>query len=217
MPRVPVRAILQTLGEMYPNVGTALNFTTPFELLVATVLSAQCTDKLVNTVTPGVFAAYPTPEAMAAATAEDIEPLINRCGLYRNKAKNLAAAARVIVERHQGQIPCTMEDLLDLPGVGRKTANVVLSNAFGVPGIAVDTHVFRVANRLGLARGKTPEQVEAQLQRRIPRADWGITHHRLIWHGRLVCQARRPKCEECRLLPYCPEGRRRMAQTHTGA
>ena len=217
LPRIPVRVMLRTLAEMYPDVGTALDFGTPFELLVATVLSAQCTDKLVNTVTPGLFAVYPTAEAMAAATAEDIAPLINRCGLYRNKARHLAAAARVLVERHAGGVPRTMEELLALPGVGRKTANVVLSNAFGVPGIAVDTHVFRVANRLGLARGKTPGEVEAQLQRRVPRADWAITHHRLIWHGRLVCQARRPRCEQCRLLPYCPEGRRRGAQAPTGA
>ncbi len=209
LPRVPVRRILQTLAETYPDVGTALEFSTSFELLVATVLSAQCTDKLVNQVTPGLFAAYPTAEQMAEATPEQIERLINRCGLYRNKAKNLAAAARHLVEQHRGEVPRTMEELLQLPGVGRKTANVVLSNAFGVPGIAVDTHVFRVANRLGLAAGKTPEAVEAQLQRRVPRADWAITHHRLIWHGRLVCKARAPRCAECPLLSLCPEGRRR--------
>lgn len=219
LPRVPVGAILQALADLYPDVGTALNFTTPFELLVATVLSAQCTDKLVNAVTPGLFRTYPTAAAMAGAGAAEIEPLINRCGLYRNKAKNLAATARAIMERHGGEVPRTMEELLGLPGVGRKTANVVLSNAFGIPGIAVDTHVFRVANRLGLARAKTPAQVEAQLQRRVPRADWGITHHRLIWHGRRICRARSPKCEECPLLPHCPYGRRErrtLAATTSG-
>jgi len=207
LPRAPVGRILATLAETYPQVGTALDFTTPFELLVATVLSAQCTDKLVNRVTPGLFAVYPTALAMAQAGPAEIEPLIARCGLFRTKAKNLAAAARLLEKRHGGSVPETMEALLELPGVGRKTANVVLSNAFGVPGIAVDTHVFRVARRLSLARGTTPEQVEAQLRRRIPRSDWADTHHRLIWHGRLVCHARSPECGRCPLLPHCAHGR----------
>ena len=208
LPRAPVGKILAVLAQTYPQVGTALDFTSPFELLVATVLSAQCTDRLVNLVTPGLFAAYPTAEAMAGATALEIEPLISRCGLYHTKAKNLAAAARLLAERHGGRVPETMEALLQLPGVGRKTANVVLSNAFGIPGIAVDTHVFRVANRLALAHGKTPAQVEDQLRRRVPRVDWAVTHHRLIWHGRLICRARRPECGRCPLLAHCAFGRR---------
>jgi endonuclease-3 len=209
LPRVPVRRILAALAEMYADMGTALHFTNPYELLVATMLSAQCTDRLVNMVTPGLFAAYPTAEAMAAASAADIEPLISRCGLYRNKAKNLAAAARMLQQRHGGRVPETLEELLALPGVGRKTANCVLANAFGQPALAVDTHVFRVANRLGLARAKTPDRVEEQLRRRSRRAEWSRLHHQLIWHGRLVCHARNPACPECRLRPLCPEGRNR--------
>lgn len=207
LPRAPVRKILAALAAAYPQAATALEFGNPFELLVATVLSAQCTDRLVNQVTPALFAAYPSAHALARATPAEIEPLIARCGLFRTKARNLAAAARLLVERHGGAVPQTMEELLALPGVGRKTANVVLSCAFAVPGIAVDTHVFRVARRLRLAAGATPAQVEEQLQRRIPRADWGITHHRLIWHGRLVCLARTPACPRCPLLPHCAHGR----------
>ncbi len=212
LPRVPARRMLEILQATYPEARTALDFRTPFELLVATILSAQCTDRLVNTVTPGLFAAYPDAARMAAASPEDLEPLINRCGLYRNKAKHLAAAARALVLRHGGAVPRTMAELLDLPGVGRKTANCVLANAFAVPGIAVDTHVFRVANRLGLASGATPAQVEAQLQRRCPRRAWADLHHQLIWHGRLVCHARRPDCGGCPLRHLCPEGRRRLRE-----
>ncbi len=207
LPRVPVRKILAILAETYPQARTALDFRNPFELLVATVLSAQCTDRLVNRVTPGLFSAYPDAAAMAQAGPAEIEPLIARCGLFRTKAKNLAAAARLLVEHHGGQVPDTMEALLRLPGVGRKTANVVLSNAFGVPAIAVDTHVFRVARRLALASGTTPAQVETQLRRRIPRLDWAATHHRLIWHGRLICHARLPECGRCPLLALCAHGR----------
>ena len=217
LPRTPVGRILGTLAEAYPNVGTALSFQNPFELLVATILSAQCTDRLVNQVTPALFAAFPDAAALGRAGAAGIEPFIARCGLYHTKARNLAAAACLLAERHAGAVPQTMEELLALPGVGRKTANVVLSNAFGVPGIAVDTHVFRVANRLALARGTTPEQVEAQLRRRIPRAEWAITHHRLIWHGRTLCRARAPRCAECPLLPACAFGRaRRRAEAGEG-
>jgi endonuclease-3 len=210
LPRVPVRRILATLAEMYPRVGTALRFRNPFELLVATILSAQCTDKTVNAVTPALFAAYPDARSLAAADPRDVESLISRCGLYRTKARNLVAAARLLVERHGGEVPARMEDLLALPGVGRKTANVVLAAGFGLPGLAVDTHVFRVANRLGLARARTPEQAEMQLRRRIPRQQWAETHHRLIWHGRLVCHARSPDCAACPLQPYCLEGRARV-------
>ena len=207
LPRVPVRKILAALAEAYPDVASGLDFRNAFECLVATVLSAQCTDRLVNRVTPGLFAAYPTAAALAAATAEEVEPHIARCGLYRTKARNLVAAAQLLCARHGGEVPPQMDDLLALPGVGRKTANVVLANAFGVPGIAVDTHVFRVANRLGLAAARTPEAVEDQLRRRVPRPEWAILHHRLIWHGRRVCHARRPACGECPLLALCRFGR----------
>ena len=213
LPRVPVRRMLDILAATYPEARTALDFRNPFELLVATVLSAQCTDRLVNQVTPALFAAYPDAAALAAVEPADVEPLIGRCGLFHTKARHLVAAARAIVERHGGEVPATMAELLGLPGVGRKTANCVLANAFAVPGIAVDTHVFRVANRLGLAAGRTPEQVEAQLQRRCPRARWADLHHQLIWHGRLVCHARNPRCAECPLREVCPEGRRRLPDT----
>ena len=210
LPRVPVRRILAVLAETYPDVGSGLDFSNPFECLVATVLSAQCTDRLVNQVTPQLFAAFPDAERLASATAEAVEPHISRCGLYHTKAKNLVAAAQRIRDVHAGQVPSTMDELLALPGVGRKTANVVLANAFGVPGIAVDTHVFRVANRLGLADGRTPDAVEAQLRRRVPRQDWAMAHHRLIWHGRRICHARGPACPTCPLLPHCRFGRRQL-------
>ncbi len=207
LPRVPVHRILATLAEAYPDVASGLDFSNPFECLVATVLSAQCTDRLVNQVTPALFAAFPDAERLASATPEAVEPYISRCGLYHTKAKNLVAAAQRIRDAHAGQVPATMDDLLELPGVGRKTANVVLANAFGVPGIAVDTHVFRVANRLALADGRTPDAVEAQLRRRVPRQDWAVLHHRLIWHGRRICHARNPACPTCPLLPLCRFGR----------
>ena len=211
LPRVPTRRILAALAAQYPDVESGLDFSNPFECLVATVLSAQCTDRLVNQVTPGLFRAFPDAAALADAAPETVEPHISRCGLFHTKAKNLVAAARRICAEHGGQVPASMDALLELPGVGRKTANVVLANAFGVPGIAVDTHVFRVANRLGLADGRTPEAVEAQLRRRAPRRDWAVLHHRLIWHGRRVCHARGPACGTCPLLSLCRFGRARTA------
>jgi endonuclease-3 len=204
LPRVPVRRILEILRARYPDAGTALAFRNPFELLVATILSAQCTDQRVNLVTPGLFARFPTAEAMAAADEDTVAALISSCGLYRSKARHLVAAARALVAHHGGRVPARADALRALPGVGPKTANVVLSNAFAIPAIAVDTHVFRVARRLGLANGRTPEEVEAQLRRRIPRADWSQAHHWLIWHGRTICHARAPACGDCPLAPYCP-------------
>lgn len=210
LPRVAVGRILATLAATYPDAATALHFRNAFELLVATILSAQCTDTRVNATTPGLFLRYPTPEALAEASLEDVERLISGCGLFHTKAANMRATAVLLVERHGGQVPSSFEALTALPGVGRKTANVVLSNAFGIPAIAVDTHVFRVANRLGLCRATTPERAEEQLRKRIPRRLWSAAHHWLIWHGRRVCTARKPHCPECPLLPHCPEGRRRM-------
>lgn len=168
------------------------------------MLSAQTTDKRVNLVTPGLFARYPTAEALAASSAEAVFPLIRSVNFAPTKALNLVATARLLVEHHGGQVPGTMEALVALPGVGRKTANVVLSIAFDVPAIAVDTHVFRVSHRLGLSDGTTPDAVELDLMEIVPRAEWAKAHHWLILHGRYACVARRPKCEACPLRPDCP-------------
>ncbi len=204
------KAILAELKRLYPDAGPELHFTNPYETLVATMLSAQCTDKQVNKVTPAVFARYPDAASMAACTAEELYPLVKSCG-FKSKASNIVNACRMLVERHDGQVPATMEELTALPGVGRKTANVVLANAFGVPAIAVDTHVFRVSNRLGLADASTVEETERQLMKAIPRADWRDAHHWLIFHGRRVCKAQHPLCENCTLRPLCKEAKARQA------
>ena len=170
---------------------------------MATVLSAQCTDARVNIVTARMFPTYNKPEQFAALTVDEIGEMIRDCGLWQTKAKNIQGLSRLLLERHGGEVPATMEELIQLPGVGRKTANVVLSNAFGVPAIAVDTHVFRVANRLGLANADNVEETEKQLMRRIPRDLWSPAHHWLIHHGRQLCDARKPKCSQCPLLPHC--------------
>lgn len=200
---VPVSDILATLAETYPDARCALEHENPFELLIATMLSAQCTDKRVNIITRRLFPRYPGPEHFVAVTQEQLEDDIRDCGLFREKAKNIRETCRLLLAEHGGAVPDLMEDLVRLPGVGRKTANVVLSNAFGVPAIAVDTHVFRVAHRLGLAGGKTPEQVEGQLMERLPRDLWSQAHHWLIHHGRHICHARNPQCHECPLAPHC--------------
>jgi len=194
--------ILRKLEETYPEAKAELHFTNPYEMLVATILSAQCTDRQVNKVTPAVFARYPDPAAMAEAREEDLYALVKSCG-FKSKAGNIIAACRMICEKHGGQVPRTMEELTALPGVGRKTANVVLSNAFGIPAFAVDTHVFRVSNRLGLCQAETVEETEKQMTALIPREKWGQAHHWLIWHGRRVCKAQRPLCEECPLRELC--------------
>lgn len=199
-----IARVLATLQANYPNAETELHYRNPFELLIAVMLSAQTTDKRVNMVTPALFERYPTAQALAAASAEDVLPLISSVNFAPTKALNLVATARLLVERHGGAIPGTMEDLVALPGVGRKTANVVLSIAYAVPAIAVDTHVYRVSNRLGLSDGTTPEAVEQDLMKAIPRSDWATAHHWLILHGRYTCVARRPKCERCPLAPDCP-------------
>lgn len=201
-----IRNILNILGEMYPDAHCELNFSNPFELLIATILSAQSTDQQVNKVTKDLFAKYPTPLDFLHLSEEELAEEIKRIGLFRNKSKNILATCRILVDKYNGEVPQTREELEKLPGVGRKTANVVLNNAFGIPALAVDTHVQRVANRLGLAESKTPLETEQQLMSRIPEEEWGITHHRLIWHGRRMCSARNPKCSECRLLPFCKHG-----------
>lgn len=204
MPRRPAtQEILSGLAACYPDARCALNHSTPFELLVATILSAQCTDERVNIITARLFPKANTPAAILALGQAGLEAEIHDCGLFRNKAKNILATCQILLEQHGGEVPRRREDLMALPGVGRKTANVVLSNAFGEPAIAVDTHVFRVANRLGLARAKDPEETEQQLMRRIPREQWSQAHHWLIFHGRQVCHARNPQCDICAVRPYC--------------
>ncbi|MDZ7708073.1 MAG: endonuclease III [Trueperaceae bacterium] len=196
--------ILDALGRAYPDAASELDFGSPYQLLVATILSAQATDVSVNAATPALFDAYPTPEALAAATPEEVEPYVRTIGLYRTKAKNLVRMAGLLVERHGGEVPESFEALLELPGVGRKTANVVASNAFGRPGIAVDTHVGRLARRLRLSRHQDPDKVERDLERLFPTDSWIFVHHALILHGRRVCRARSPACDACSLAPDCP-------------
>lgn len=196
--------ILARLKEIYKNIGTALRFHNPYELLVATMLSAQSTDKQVNKVTIGLFKKYPDAAAIAALTPEELAEEIKSIGLYKNKSKNIVATSKILVEQYQGQVPADLDRLVELPGVGRKTANVVLSNAFDIPALAVDTHVFRVANRLGLTDSKDVLTSEHQLMALIPREDWSKAHHWLIWHGRLFCKARTPNCGQCKLVDICP-------------
>ncbi|WP_264776516.1 endonuclease III [Deinococcus aetherius] len=197
--------VLSALEALYPDARTELVFRTPFELLVATVLSAQATDVSVNAATPALFARYPDAHAMSGASPEDLEPLIRAIGLSRAKARNLAALARLLVERHGGEVPNDFEAVVALPGAGRKTVNVVLSNAYGYPAIAVDTHVGRLARRLGLSAHTNPDRVEADLGQLFPRERWVFLHHALILHGRRVCVARRPRCAECAMLAFCPQ------------
>ena len=196
------RAILRCLAETYPDAGPELHFSNPFETLVATILAAQCTDARVNQVTPALFRDYPTPEAMAKAQPEEIFPYVKSCG-FKSKAVNIVMASRMIVSDFGGRVPDTLEELTRLPGVGRKTANVVLAFSFGKAAIPVDTHVFRVANRLGLSDALTVEETERQLMALIPEADWSQAHHWLIWHGRRVCHSQKPECGVCPLRPYC--------------
>lgn len=198
-----IKSILNILSEVYKGAECALNYRTPFELLVATILSAQCTDERVNIVTKELFKVYNTAEKMVELTEEELALKIKSTGFFNNKSKNILGASKKLIEKYKGKVPETMEELIELPGVGRKTANVVLSNAFGVPAIAVDTHVFRVSNRLGIAKGKTPEEVEAKLMKNIPKEMWSHAHHYIIWHGRKICNSRKPLCEECPLAPYC--------------
>jgi endonuclease-3 len=199
-----IQSILAILRETYPNAECALVHASPWQLLVATILSAQCTDARVNMVTPKLFATYPTPQAMANASLEAIEEIIRTTGFYHNKAKSIQGAGRVISENFGGQVPQTMEELLTVPGAARKTANVVLGVAYGkAEGIVVDTHVFRVSRRLGLTRSETPQNVEQDLMKIIPKDRWIQFSHELIHHGRQICEARKPKCAACPLETLC--------------
>ncbi|MFQ5507962.1 MAG: endonuclease III [Leptospirillia bacterium] len=196
--------ILDVLAATYPDAACALDYKNPFELLIATILSAQCTDVRVNMVTPALFRAFPTPEAMAAADDTVLIELIRSTGFFNNKAKNILACCRDIVTRHGGRVPDTLDQLVKLAGVGRKTANVVLGNAFGVPGITVDTHMGRVSRRLGLTRNDDPVKVEHDLMKIVPEDQWTVFSHRVIHHGRALCAARKPKCGDCPLASDCP-------------
>jgi len=196
--------VFATLARTHEDARIALNFSTPLELLVATILSAQCTDVRVNLVTPALFRKYPDAVAYADADLADLEQEIRSTGFYRNKARNLLGCARALVERHGGEVPRTMEELVALPGVGRKTANVVLGNAFGIPGLVVDTHVRRVATRLGWTRQSDPVKIEAELCRLLPQEKWTLASHVLIFHGRRICKAPTPLCSSCPVLEQCP-------------
>lgn len=199
-----IDAILKGLDEAYPEAICALTHRSPWELLVATILSAQCTDVRVNMVTPELFRRFPTPAAMAKATLPQLEALIRTTGFYHNKAKSIQGAARKVVSEFDGQVPQTLTELVTLPGVARKTANVVLGVAFGkAEGVVVDTHVLRIARRLGFAKGATPEKVEQELMRILPQSRWIGYSHQIIHHGRAVCVARKPKCEQCILEQLC--------------
>ncbi len=195
--------ILDRLEIMHPEAACALDFGTHFQLLSAVMLSAQTTDVSVNKVTPVLFAKYPTSEAMAEADPMDVQEIIKTIGLYKNKSKNLVALSKMLVSEYGGEVPGSFDDLVKLPGVGRKTANVVLAEGFGEARIAVDTHVFRVSNRIGLTCAKTPEGVEEMLMERLPEEQWSRAHHLLIFHGRKVCHARKPDCENCDLAGLC--------------
>lgn len=197
---------LEILEKHYGDTKPALIFNNPFELLIAVILSAQCTDKRVNVTTARLFKYADTPEKIIEIGLPALEDEIRDCGLFRNKAKNIMATCIKLVEDYGGAVPESFDELIRLPGVGRKTANVVSSIAFGRPAIAVDTHVFRVSNRLGLAKGETPLEVELKLQKAIPVEKWSSAHHWLIWHGRRICRAKNPLCNECPLLEVCPSG-----------
>jgi endonuclease-3 len=199
-----IAAILKALDEAYPHAECALTHRSPWELLVATILSAQCTDVRVNIVTPELFRRFPTPQKMAKATLPQLEALIRTTGFFHNKAKSIQGAAHKIVSDFNGQVPQTLAELVTLPGAARKTANVVLGVCFGkAEGVVVDTHVFRIARRLGLAKGDTPEKVEQELMRILPQDRWIAFSHQLIHHGRQVCEARKPKCDRCNLEQLC--------------
>jgi endonuclease-3 len=199
------RTIERLLRKEYPDAKCELDYRTPFELAAATILSAQCTDKRVNMVTPALFARYPNARALAAAHQEDVEEIIKSTGFFHNKAKSLIGMAKAVVLHHGGEIPRTMDELVVLPGIGRKTANVVLSNAFGLnEGVVVDTHVARLSKRLGLTKLTDPVKIERALMPLFPQESWGLLSHLFIWHGRRVCDAKKPRCADCVLRRICP-------------
>jgi endonuclease-3 len=210
-PTAKIGPILSRLDQHYPNVHVTLDFRNPLELLVATILSAQCTDERVNKVTPALFQKYPDAAAYARAPLEELEQDIYQTGFYRNKAKSLKALGQALAGQFGGKVPASLEELVKLPGIGRKTANVVLGNAFGIPGIVVDTHCGRVSQRLGLTKAKDPVKIEFDLMALVPKERWTKFSLQLIWHGRAVCTAKSPQCPQCPLLPYCDYGQQAVS------
>ncbi|EMA6341933.1 endonuclease III [Bacillus cytotoxicus] len=209
--KTQIRYCLDTMAKMYPEAHCELIHDNPFELVIAVALSAQCTDALVNKVTKNLFQKYKTPEDYLKVSLEELQQDIRSIGLYRNKAKNIQKLCRMLIDEYDGKVPADRDELTKLPGVGRKTANVVVSVAFGIPAIAVDTHVERVSKRLGICRWKDSVlEVEKTLMKKVPMEEWGVTHHRLIFFGRYHCKAQRPQCEVCPLLEICREGKKRM-------
>ncbi len=212
------KRILKALFEAHPDAHCALHYTNPYELLCATLLSAQCTDKVVNTVTPALFKRFPDAVRLAQARPTELERLIRPTGFYKNKTKSLIGMGRAVRDEHGGQIPKTMEELVKLPGVGRKTANVILGNAFDTPGLVVDTHVARLSNRMGLTQQEDPVRIEHDLMQLIPQQHWTQFSHAMIFHGRRICSARNPACESCPVFPDCPfpkQRRRKAARRKT--
>jgi endonuclease III len=212
-PKEKISPILKLLDRHYPEAHVTLDFTNPLEMLVATVLSAQCTDVRVNEVTPALFAKYRSAADYAKAPLGELEEMIRPTGFFHNKAKSIKGFCQEIVEKYNGQVPASLEELVKLPGVGRKTANVVLGNAFGIPGIFVDTHLGRVSQRLGLTQEKDPVKIEFDLMPLVPKEHWVKFSHQMIQHGRQICHARNPKCPSCPLLPYCDYGQKAQASS----
>ncbi|PDZ46268.1 endonuclease III [Bacillus wiedmannii] len=209
--KTQIRYCLDTMADMYPEAHCELIHDNPFELVIAVALSAQCTDALVNKVTKNLFQKYKTPEDYLSVSLEELQQDIRSIGLFRNKAKNIQKLCQMLLDDYNGKVPEGRDELTKLPGVGRKTANVVVSVAFGIPAIAVDTHVERVSKRLAICRWKDSVlEVEKTLMKKVPMDEWGVTHHRMIFFGRYHCKAQRPQCEECRLLEVCREGKKRM-------
>jgi endonuclease-3 len=213
MTKKKANEIIAVLEQLYPDAKAELDYRNAYELLIAVILSAQCTDVRVNQVTRVLFEVADTPEKLASLALETIEHIIKPCGLYKTKAKNIKATASLIVKEHGGEVPSNHAVLMELPGVGRKTANVVVSNAFDTPAIAVDTHVFRVSNRIGLANAKTVEETEQQLMKCIDKERWTQAHHMIIFHGRRVCKARSPMCDICKVSPYCKYYKKRFKES----
>jgi endonuclease-3 len=205
-PGEKIGPVLKILDEHYPDAHVTLDFTNPLELLVATVLSAQCTDVRVNKETPAIFKKYPDAAAYAAAPLAELEAAFHPTGFFRQKSKSVRGICQALAEKHRGQVPASLEELVKLPGIGRKTANVILGNAFGIPGIVVDTHMGRVSQRIGLTRNQDPVKIEFDLMPLVPRERWTRFSHQMIWHGRAICTAQKPKCPVCPILPYCDFG-----------
>ncbi|HLJ97332.1 MAG TPA: endonuclease III [Gemmataceae bacterium] len=203
--RTRARRILRALAQRYPDAQCALHYENPLQLVIATILSAQCTDARVNQVTPGLFARFPDAKAYATAEPHELERAIQSTGFFRNKARNIQACCEQLIRQYDGQVPQTMEELVQLPGIGRKTANVILGNVYDVPGITVDTHVKRLSYRMGLTQETDPEKIERDLMRLLPPLEWTMFSHRMIHHGRQVCHARKPNCAECTLAKICPK------------